>query len=271
MTDRELSPDAVRLAGVGAAPEVPADVSAPKLVRVTVDGTEVLVEPGATLLEAARSAGAAVPTLCQDDRLAPYGSCRVCLVHVDGAGGPVASCVMPCAPGMVVSTRDPATVRAATSVLELMVSQLPERALDVPAERSELVRVCEQLGVDATSFGTSYGTGPGGFDFSHPYVKLDRDLCIACGRCVRMCDEVQGTFALTLANRGDATVVAPGSGGPWAGSDCVACGGDGVKLPQPGDAFPTPRFRGSGRNALRARRPVPRAFPRAENARNRRC
>ncbi|MGZ4619178.1 MAG: formate dehydrogenase subunit alpha [Frankiaceae bacterium] len=194
-------------------------------MRVTVDGRQVLVEPGATLLEAARSAGAAVPTLCQDDRLAPYGSCRVCLVHVEGAAGPVASCVMPCAPGMVVSNQDSATVRAATSVLELMVSPLPERALDVPAERSELVRACEQLGVDATSFGTSYGTGPSGFDFSHPYVKLDRDLCIVCARCVRMCDEVQGTFALTLASRGYATVVAPGSGGPWADSDCVACGG----------------------------------------------
>ena len=83
--------------------------------------------------------------------------------------------------------------------------------------------MCEALGVAPAAFGTGYDSR--GFDFSHPYVKLDRDLCIACGRCVRMCDEVQGTFALTLASRGYATVVAPGSGGSWLESDCVACGG----------------------------------------------
>ncbi|HLZ36948.1 MAG TPA: formate dehydrogenase subunit alpha, partial [Mycobacteriales bacterium] len=209
--------DMVKVAGIGG------PAGAPTL-HLSVDGVDVVVEPGATLLEAAGAAGAFVPTLCHDDRLAPYGSCRVCLVHVDGARGPVASCVTPCADGMRVRTRDPGTVRAARSVLELMVSQLPERALDVPAERSELVRVCEHFGVGANDFGTGYGSARG-FDFSHPYVKLDRDLCIACGRCVRMCDQVQGTFALTLASRGYATVVVPGSGGTWANSDCVACGG----------------------------------------------
>lgn len=192
-------------------------------VTLTVDGRAVSVTPGETLLAACRSAGAAVPTLCSDDRLAPYGSCRVCLVYVDGARGPVASCVTPATEGMTVRTDDGHVVAAARSVLELIVSQLPERALDIPAERSELVRVCDQLGVGAPHFGTGYDAR--GFDFSHPYVKLDRDLCIACGRCVRMCDEVQGTFALTLASRGYSTVVAAGSGGSWAESDCVACGG----------------------------------------------
>ncbi|HLZ38477.1 MAG TPA: 2Fe-2S iron-sulfur cluster-binding protein, partial [Mycobacteriales bacterium] len=127
-SDRELGPDMVRIAGVGGQP-------AEATLHVRVDGVEVAVEPGTTLLEAARAAGAFVPTLCHDDRLAPYGSCRVCLVRVDGARGPVASCVTPCTDGMRVSTGDPGTVRAARSVLELMVSQLPERALDVPAER----------------------------------------------------------------------------------------------------------------------------------------
>jgi formate dehydrogenase major subunit len=191
--------------------------------RLTVDGAAVTVAPGDTVLQACRAAGADVPTLCQDDRLAPYGSCRVCLVHVDGARGPVASCVTPATDGMAVRTDDKHVAAAARSVLELIVSQLPERALDIPAERSELVGVCEHFDVKAAAFGTGYDAR--GFDFSHPYVKLDRDLCIACGRCVRMCDEVQGTFALTLASRGYSTVVAPGSGGSWAQSDCVACGG----------------------------------------------
>lgn len=194
-------------------------------VRLSVNGTEVTVAPGATLLAACRAAGAAVPTLCTDDRLAPYGSCRVCLVAVEGGRGPLAACVTPATTGMRIRTDDPVTVATARHVLELMVSELPERALDLPVERSELVGVCGQLDVGPAAFGTAYPSVSRGFDFSHPYVKYDRDLCIACARCVRMCDEVQGTFALVLASRGAATVAAPGSGRSWAESDCVSCGG----------------------------------------------
>ncbi|MGE5636582.1 MAG: formate dehydrogenase subunit alpha [Nocardioidaceae bacterium] len=193
------------------------------LISLEVDGRPVELAPGSTILEACQAVGVDVPTLCWDSRLAPYGSCRVCLVGVDGASGPLAACVSPAAHGMRVDTSDRRATADARRVLELIVSQLPERALDLPAQRSELVRVCERLGVDPSAFGTGYETR--GFDFSHPYVKLDRDLCIACARCVRMCDEVQGTFALTMASRGYATVVAPGSGRSWAESDCVSCGG----------------------------------------------
>ena len=193
------------------------------MISLEVDGRPVQVAPGSTLLEACHAVGVDVPTLCWDPRLSPYGSCRVCLVGVEGARGPMASCVTPAAPGMRVDTTDRGARHAARGVLELIVSQLPERALDIPAARSELVRVCARLGVAPPAFGTGYDSR--GFDFSHPYIKLDRDLCIACARCVRMCDEVQGTFALTMASRGYATVVAPGSGRLWRESDCVACGG----------------------------------------------
>ena len=193
------------------------------MISLEVDGRPVQVAPGSTLLEACHAVGVDVPTLCWDPRLSPYGSCRVCLVGVEGARGPMASCVTPAAPGMRVDTTDRGARHAARGVLELIVSQLPERALDIPAARSELVRVCARLGVAPPAFGTGYDSR--GFDFSHPYIKLDRDLCIACARCVRMCDEVQGTFALTMASRGYATVVAPGSGRSWRESDCVACGG----------------------------------------------
>ena len=174
------------------------------------------------MLDAAAAAGVDVPTLCFDERLAPVGACRVCLVGVEGRRAPVAACTTPVGEDMVVRTDDPAAVAQAKSVLELLVSELPERALDVPAQRSELVRVCGRLGVDARRFGEAVRDG--GRDDSHPYVKLDRDLCIACSRCVRMCDEVQGTFALSLVGRGFGTVVAPVSGADWAGSACVSCG-----------------------------------------------
>ncbi|WP_405953545.1 molybdopterin-dependent oxidoreductase [Streptomyces phaeochromogenes] len=105
--------------------------------------------------------------------------------------------------------------------MEVIVSALPPRAL-AEGNPSELAHVCESLGIATETAQTPGGRGR---DDTHPYVHLDRDLCIACGRCVRMCSEVQGTFALTLVGRGSDTVVAPGTGGPWAESDCVACGG----------------------------------------------
>jgi formate dehydrogenase major subunit len=190
-------------------------------VNVAVDGRVVEVAEGATLLEAVRAAGGNVPTLCHDDRLTAAGACRVCLVAVNGRTA--AACVTPAGTGDEIRTDDARSQEVARRTLELIVSELPERALEFSSERSELVRACELLGVERHHF---HGERVhGGRDDSHPYVKLDRDLCIACGRCVRMCDEVQGTFALELVGRGFETVVAPGSGGSWLESDCVACGG----------------------------------------------
>jgi formate dehydrogenase major subunit len=191
-------------------------------MRLEVDGRSVEAPEGASVLEAARAAGVEIPTLCWDERLSPAGSCRVCLVGI-GGGRSVPACTTPVEEGMYVRSDDPAATEAARTVLELLVSELPARALELPPERSELVRVCQRLGVSASRFeGAQHRRG---LDHSHPYVKLDRDLCIACGRCVRMCDEVQGTFALQLADRGFGTVVVPGAGEDWRDSPCVACGG----------------------------------------------
>ncbi|MCY9783441.1 formate dehydrogenase subunit alpha [Nocardiopsis sp. EMB25] len=191
-------------------------------MRVRVGDHVVEVAEGATVLEAVRAAGSEVPALCHDDRLSARGSCRVCLVGVEGRGI-VAACTAPAAEGMTVRPDDPRAAEAARGALELIVSELPRRALEVPADRSELVRACRDLGVTGTAF--TGATHHRGTDHSHPYVKLDRDLCIACGRCVRMCSEVQGTFALELTGRGFDTVVTAGDGGPWISSPCVGCGG----------------------------------------------
>lgn len=180
----------------------------------------VRVAGDASVLDAVRAAGVSLPALCDDARLTPAGSCRACLVR---AGGKlVAACVTPAAEDVPVEV-DADDLRASRrAAVELIVSALPPYALDDDHAGSELAGVCRDLGITP---GTARGSGGRGRDDSHPYVRLDRDLCIACGRCVRMCAEVQGTFALTLTGRGSGTVVAPGTGGPWARSDCVACGG----------------------------------------------
>ncbi|MEU9836463.1 formate dehydrogenase subunit alpha [Streptosporangium sp. NPDC048047] len=191
-------------------------------VEVTVDGVVVRVGGDASLLDAVRAAGvgpATLPALCHDDRLSPAGSCRTCLVRA--GGHVVAACVTPAAGGASVEVASGEMAGLRREAVELIVAALPPRALAGDAG-SELAEACRALGVGPE---TARAPGGRGRDDSHPYVRLDRDLCIACGRCVRMCAEVQGTFALTLTGRGADAVVAPGTGGPWIDSDCVACGG----------------------------------------------
>ncbi|HEX5569223.1 MAG TPA: 2Fe-2S iron-sulfur cluster-binding protein, partial [Streptomyces sp.] len=164
---------------------------------LTVNGVPVDVPPGAWLLTAVRAAGTELPALCHDDRVGPNGSCRTCLVR---AGGRItAACVTPAADGIEVET-DTGDLRALRrDAVELIVSALPPRALEgADGETggealSELARTCASLGIPPEA---ARGSGDRGRDDSHPYVHLDRDLCIACGRCVRMCSEVQGAFAL---------------------------------------------------------------------------
>ncbi|MFI8500054.1 formate dehydrogenase subunit alpha [Streptomyces sp. NPDC085524] len=188
-------------------------------LTLEVDGRIVVVAEGASLLDAVGAAGVELPALCSDSRLSPVGSCRTCLVRAEGRL--VAACVTPAAAGTRVSTGADELVDLRRDAVRTIVSALPPHALG-PRVPSELARVCRDLGIGPED---AHGDGGGERDDSHPYVHLDRDLCIACGRCVRMCAEVQGTFALTLTGRGADTVVAPGTGGPWAESDCVACGG----------------------------------------------
>ncbi|MFE5912536.1 molybdopterin-dependent oxidoreductase [Streptomyces wedmorensis] len=189
------------------------------MTRLQVDGAPVELPAGASLLDAVQAAGAALPALCHDDRLRPAGSCRTCLVRADGRT--VAACVTPATPGLTVDTADEDVRNLRRDAVALIASALPPHAL-ADSAHSELAEACRALGIPPHTAAAEVTRGR---DESHPYVQLDRDLCIACGRCVRMCSDVQGTFALTLTERGADTVVAPGTGGPWAESDCVSCGG----------------------------------------------
>jgi formate dehydrogenase major subunit len=200
-------------------------------LRIDVDGRSVEVADGATVIEAIRAAGIGLAALCFDPRLSPRGSCRTCLVSVDG-GEPVAACTTPGHEGARVCTEDPVARAAARGALELILAGLPPRALELDGGRSELVAACELLDADPGRFGSvcgpdgkAQGRALDSVDQSHPYIRYDPELCIACERCVRMCDEVQGTFALTMVGRGGATRLAPDGPGDWLDSSCVSCGG----------------------------------------------
>jgi predicted molibdopterin-dependent oxidoreductase YjgC len=188
------------------------------MTHVDVDGTRVEVPPGATVLDAARAAGSWVPTLCFDDRQAPFGACRVCLVGVEGSPKPLPACTTPCRDGMVIDTSDPSARRVAGAVIELVLSELPEP----PAPHTELAQAAQRLEVGEPRWpGETHRVE---HDYRHPYLAFQHELCISCGRCVRACDEVQGAFALTATGRGFAANVTAGLDSGFQASTCVSCG-----------------------------------------------
>jgi predicted molibdopterin-dependent oxidoreductase YjgC len=187
-------------------------------MEVFVDGRAVEVDPGTTALEAVRQAGGDVATLCFDDRVAAFGACRVCLVAIEGMPAPVPSCTTACREGMRIATDDERALRIASNVVELVLSELPTE----PEPHTELARTAAKLEV-----GTPRWTGrthEPDADPRHPYLLLRHELCISCGRCVRVCDEVQGAFALTATGRGFETNIAAGLDAGFEQSSCVSCG-----------------------------------------------
>jgi formate dehydrogenase major subunit len=189
-------------------------------IQIEIDGVQTEVAPGTTVLEAARALGDYVPTLCFDERQEPFGACRVCLVGVDGASAPVAACTTPCRDGMKVDTQDATARRIAAATVELVLSELPA----APAPHTELAIVAQALDVDAANLRWPGARHARDHDERHPYLALQHELCISCGRCVRACDEIQGAFALTATGRGFAANIAAGLDQGFRESTCVSCG-----------------------------------------------
>jgi predicted molibdopterin-dependent oxidoreductase YjgC len=187
-------------------------------LRIQIDGIAAEVQPGTTLLQAIRCAGGDVATLCFDDRQEPFGACRVCMVGVAGARGPVAACTTLCRDGMAIDTLDPTARRIAAATVELVLSELP----GPPDDGTELAAVARMLGVTSTRWpGVLHEASQ---DLRHPYLALRHELCISCGRCIRASDELQGTFALTASGRGFDANIAAGLDEGFRDSACVSCG-----------------------------------------------
>ncbi|MDT8319548.1 MAG: molybdopterin-dependent oxidoreductase, partial [Xanthomonadales bacterium] len=203
---------------------IPIKISA--YVDLTIDGRNVSVPEGTSVMRAAAQAGVKVPKLCATDALDAFGSCRVCLVEIEGRKGFPASCTTRVEKGMVVTTRSERLERLRRNVVELYVSDHPLECVSCSANgQCELQDVAESLGVTDSRYGLE---GAHHLDAekeeSNPYFTFDPSQCIVCYRCVRACDDIQGTFALTMHGRGFESKVSAGQSESFMDSDCVSCG-----------------------------------------------
>ena len=194
-----------------------------EMVRLTIDGVQVKVPKGTTVLEAARSANIQIPTLCYLKGINEIGACRMCLVEVKGARNLQASCVYPAADGMEVRTNSPAVREARRINLELILSNHDRKCLTcVRSENCELQALSKQLGVDDIRFDgekIDYAVD----EFS-PSIVRDPNKCILCRRCVAACREIQGIGAIGATERGFRTIVEPIFGKNISEVNCINCG-----------------------------------------------
>ena len=197
-----------------------------KTVTVTIDGQTACVPEGTSILRAATELGTQIPRLCATDSLAAFGSCRLCLVEIEGRPGTPASCTTPVAEGMVVHTQTERLARLRRGVMELYISDHPLDCLTCSANGNcELQTMAGAVGLREVRYGMDGANHVGAKkDVSNPYFQFDPAKCILCSRCVRACEEVQGTFALTIAGRGFASTVSPGMEEEFISSECVSCG-----------------------------------------------
>ncbi len=195
-------------------------------VVVEIDGRSVAVPEGTSVMRAAALAGVQVPKLCATDTLKAFGSCRLCLVEIEGRKGYPASCTTTVAPGMKIATQSPKLTQLRRGVIDLYVSDHPLDCDTCPADgHCELQDMAAAVGITHTSYpGGGAMHRPMAKDASNPYFAFDPQLCIVCSRCVRACDEVQGTFALTIQGRGFDSKVSASENQPFMDSECVSCG-----------------------------------------------
>jgi len=196
------------------------------MVNVFIDGMAVSVPEGTSVMRAAAMVGADIPKLCATDNLNAFGSCRLCLVEIEGRPGTPASCTTPCQEGMSVHTQTPRLDKLRKGVMELYISDHPLDCLTCPANGDcELQDMAGAVGLRTVRYGTEGENHlHKGKDVSNPYFTFDASKCIVCSRCVRACSEVQGTFALTIAGRGFGSEVSPSQQEPFLDSECVSCG-----------------------------------------------
>src|SRR6195952_4799700 len=212
------------------------------MVRLTIDGQSITVPEGTSIMRAAMEAGTQIPKLCATDMVDAFGSCRLCLIEIEGRAGTPASCTTPAMNGLVVHTQTDRLKKIRKGVMELYISDHPLDCLTCAANGDcELQDMAGAVGLRDVRYGyegenhvfakSSNNLADGCTndnwmpkDESNPYFTYDPSKCIVCSRCVRACEEVQGTFALTISGRGFDSRVSPGMSESFLGSECVSCG-----------------------------------------------
>ncbi len=197
-----------------------------RLLTLEIDGMKVAVPEGTSVMRAASINGTEIPRLCATESLEPFGSCRLCLVEVEGRRGYPASCTTPVEEGMKVRTQSEKLAQIRRGVMELYISDHPLDCLTCAANGNcELQDMAGAVGLREVRYGYEGANHlESEKDESNPYFTYDPSKCIVCNRCVRACEEIQGTFALTIDGRGFDSRVSAGQNQPFMDSECVSCG-----------------------------------------------
>jgi len=200
-----------------------AEAKAEKMVKITIDGKELEVPAGITVLEAARRAGIHIPTLCADDQLEPYGGCRLCVVEIEKMRGLPPSCATYVQDGMVVRTNTEEIQRVRKLVVELLLSDHPQDCLTCPKNlHCELQKLAEEMGIRERRLRQL--TRESIYDDSNAFFFRDMQKCVLCAKCVRACKEINGTSAIEITRRGFDSLIQPFGDVPLAESICESCG-----------------------------------------------
>lgn len=191
---------------------------------LTIDGTEIAIEEGATILQAAQEAGVPIPTLCHLEGVSDVGACRLCLVEVKGINKLLPACVTEVAEGMDIQTNTEKLQTYRRMTVELLFAEGNHVcSVCVANNNCELQDVAVQVGMDHSRF--TYRFPDRGVDISHKQFGIDHNRCILCTRCVRVCDEVEGAHVWDVAQRGAACYIVSGLNQPWGEVDaCTSCG-----------------------------------------------
>jgi len=197
-----------------------------KLISLSIDGRSVTVPEGTSVMRAAALSEVRIPKLCATEQLEAFGSCRLCLVQIEGMKGLPASCTTPVAQGMKVTTQSAQLAQVRRGVMELYISDHPLDCLTCPANgHCELQDMAGVVGLREVRYGyEGQNHLAAAKDTSNPYFTFDASKCIVCSRCVRACDEQQGTLALTIQGRGFESSVAASQNVSFMDSECVSCG-----------------------------------------------
>ncbi|MGD0643362.1 MAG: 2Fe-2S iron-sulfur cluster-binding protein [Candidatus Bathyarchaeia archaeon] len=198
-------------------------MSVPNTLKLKINGVEVSVPEGTTILKAAKDSGIIIPTLCNLEGLTAYGGCRLCLVEISGSPKLFPACTTPAGPGMEITTNSDRLKDYRKMVVQMLLSERTHIcSVCVANDHCELQALAKELGVDHVMFERNWTRDP--VDSTHDFLVIDRNRCILCTRCIRVCDQIEGVHTLDLKLRGKDSQVIMDLDEDWANScSCTSC------------------------------------------------